>query len=764
MRVSKQQSLFELPPDPLPWELAADADRVIAGVVLARPLETVYHYLVPEPLREFIQPGQRVRVPLGAGDTPTLGYCVDVGQTAPTSRRLKPLLEILDREPIVSSQMLRLTKWIGERYLASWGQVLETVIPAGVKKQSGTREIVCYTASPGLAEKLTTIRLSKKQRSVADLLLASSEPMAVDELSQRADCGTGPIQWLRERQLIVPVKRRISKWDNDEVGPVNPQSDLKLNDDQQKALNQILGLVRKKEHQTVLLHGITGSGKTEVYIQTIREIVSYGQQAIVLVPEISLTPQTIRRFRSRFDSVAVLHSHLSDAERHAQWQRIANGEVQVVVGARSAIFAPTPQLGVIIIDEEHETTFKQQTTPRYHAREVARERARMAQVPLILGSATPTLESLLRTRRKQDLLVSMPRRVEGRPLPPVSIVDVRHDPHVQRGEAIGRALMNSVTQCVRDGGQAILFLNLRGYSPVLWCQKCGVGVRCPDCDLTLTWHADRQKVVCHSCDYEAHKPTVCPNCQTPGLKYLGAGTQRLEQELAAKFQGMRLLRMDSDSMKAPGSHDEALEKFRRHEVDILLGTQMIAKGLDFPNVTLVGVVAADTLLHQPDLRASERTFQLIAQVAGRTGRGEQGGRVIVQTTCPDEPVIQRAAKHDYLGFAAGELRHRESLKAPPFTLLARIILRGPEEAVVCGEARRITTMYREAAQAGKCPVRILGPAPAPLTRLRKMWRFHFQLSAESLEPIVALWREVQAKLDLHPDVEMTIDVDPIDMR
>lgn len=765
--MAKQSTLFDLPPDPLPFELAADADRVVAGIVLARPLDTVYHYLIPEPLREIIKPGQRVRVPLGAGDTPTLGYCVEVGTSAPTSRRLKSVLEILDREPLIGAEMLSLTRWIGERYLASWGQVLETVIPAGVKKQSGTREIVCYVPAEGLSEKLPT-KLSKKQRAVVDVLLASEGPVTVDQLSDRADCGTGPIQWLRERNLIVPVKRRMSTW-SDEEDEIPSQAhdtrtDLKLNDDQQKALSQILGLVRQKEHQTVLLHGITGSGKTEVYIQTIREIVSYGKQAIVLVPEISLTPQTIRRFRSRFESVAVLHSHLSDSERHAQWQRIASGGVQVVVGARSAIFAPTPQLGVIIIDEEHETTFKQQTTPRYHAREVARERARMAGVPLILGSATPTLESLLRTRQKKDVLISMPRRVEGRPLPPVSIVDVRNDPHVQRGEAIGRALTNSVTQCVKDGGQAILFLNLRGYSPVLWCQKCGVGVRCPDCDLTLTWHADRQRVVCHSCDYEAAKPAVCPDCQFPGLKYLGTGTQRLEQELTAKFKGMRLLRMDSDSMKAPGSHDEALERFRRHEVDILLGTQMIAKGLDFPNVTLVGVVAADTLLHQPDLRASERTFQLISQVAGRTGRGEKGGRVIVQTSCPDEPVIQYAAKHDYLGFAAGELRHRHELKAPPFTHLARIILRGPHEALVNEEARRITTLYREAAKSTGRPVRILGPAPAPLTRLKKLFRFHFQLSAESLEAIHALWREVLPRTELHKEVEMTIDVDPLDMR
>jgi len=762
--VAKQQTLFEPSPDPLPWELAAEADRVIAGVVLARPLDTVYHYLVPEELREMVRPGQRVRVPFGAGSTPTLGYVVEVGNTAPTSRRLKTISEVLDREPLIGAEMLKLTQWIGQRYLSSWGQVLESVIPAGVKKQAGTREIVCYTATEGLSEQLATLKLSKKQRAVVDVLLSRNEPVIVDELAKQADCGTGPIQWLRDRQLIVPVKKRIATWEEEDEGMVNPQVDLALNPDQQRAVDQIIGLMRKRENRTVLLHGITGSGKTEVYIQSIREVVSYGKQAIVLVPEISLTPQTIRRFRSRFNSVAVLHSHLTDSERHAQWQRIASGQVEVIVGARSAIFAPTPQLGLVVIDEEHETTFKQQTTPRYHAREVARERARLAGVPLVLGSATPTLESLLRARRNEDLLISLPNRVEMRPLPPVSIVDVRNDPHLQRGEAIGRALTHSVTQAVKAGGQAILFLNLRGFSTVLWCQKCGAGVRCADCDLTLTWHADRQKVVCHSCDYVAAPPPVCPNCQMPGLKYLGTGTQRLEQELNAKFKGMRILRMDSDSMKGHGSHDEALEKFRHGEVDILVGTQMIAKGLDFPNVTLVGVVDADTLLHQPDMRASERTFQLIAQVAGRTGRGEKGGRVIVQTRCPDEPVIMRAAKHDYLGFAEGELRHRKELKAPPFTQLARIILRGLHETTVNEEARRITTIYREAAKASGAPVRILGPAPAPLTRLRKYFRFHFQMSAETLDPIYALWREVEPKLQLHPDVEMTIDVDPIDMR
>lgn len=735
----------------------------MAAIVINRPVDTVFHYLVPQELRDLIQPGQRVRVPFGKGDQPTVGYCVDVTPTAPTSKRLKTVLEILDREPLLSRPMLELTRWIGERYLCSWGQVLESVVPAGVKKQAGTREIVCYEAAPELQNGLDSLSLPAKQKRILEVLLHAGEPLAVDELSRRADCGTGPIRTLREKRLIIPVKRRTAPSAID-IGPVTIETDLKLNADQHHVLGEILNLIRTGRHETVLLHGVTGSGKTEVYIQAIREVVSYGKQAIVLVPEISLTPQTIRRFRSRFPSVAVLHSHLSDAERHAQWQRIAEGEVQVIVGARSAIFAPCPHLGLIIIDEEHETTFKQQTSPRYHAREVARERARVEKIPLILGSATPTLESLLRARRKHEMLLSLPRRVEQRPLPPVVVVDTRNDPHVTRGESIGRAMRVAIGAALQDKGQVILFLNLRGYSPVLWCARCGKGIQCPDCDITLTWHQDRKRAVCHSCDYETAAPEVCPGCGMPGLKYLGTGTQRLEKEVEAKFPDARVLRMDSDSMKKPGSHDKALDAFRHGEIDILLGTQMIAKGLDFPNVTLVGVINADTLLHQPDLRSAERTFQLIAQVAGRTGRGKRGGRVLVQSASPEEPVIQKAAKHDYLGFANVELQHRKDMLAPPFTHLARIIFRGPEESIVQAEARRVADLFKERAKGLPERVRILGPAPAPILKLKKHYRYHLQLSSETLPPLQMLWRLVQKEVTLEGGVEFIIDVDPLDMR
>jgi primosomal protein N' (replication factor Y) len=571
---------------------------------------------------------------------------------------------------------------------------------------------------------------------------------------------------------------------------------LLLNPDQKRALDRILATLRERKHKTFLLFGVTGSGKTEIYIRAIQEVVSYGRQAIVLVPEISLTPQTIRRFRSRFPSVAVLHSHLSDAERHRHWQQIASGNVQVVVGARSAVFAPTPHLGLIVIDEEHETSFKQETTPRYHAREVARRRAELEQVPLILGSATPTLESWRRAqpppdtavengdrRRAQDDIVQnsrpptrsqspvsrdellrLPKRVEGLPMPPVVIVDVRHDPLRRRGAAIGRALHTAMLAALQARGQVILFLNLRGYSPVLWCRACGAAVKCPHCDVSLTWHKERRQVVCHSCDHQAEPPRVCPSCGDAGIQYLGVGTQRLEQEVRARFPKYSCVRMDSDSMRKPGSHDRALEAFRHGETRILVGTQMISKGLDFPNVTLVGVIDADTVLHQPDLRSSERTFQLIAQVAGRTGRSPKGGRVLVQTSCPAEPAILKASQHDYEGFARVELVHRRQMQSPPFEHLVRVIVRGQDEKGTLAEVRRLADLVRDAIAARSMPIRILGPAPAPVARLKAHYRFHFQLSAAAIEQVQQLWRALGGALNPSGSVELAVDVDPVNMR
>jgi len=641
--------------------------------------------------------------------------------------------------------------------------VLETVVPAGVKNKAGTRLVTFLEPSGEPLAGIDELSLPPKQRTVLRVLTDAAIPMRIEELTQAADCGTGPINALRKKGLIQAIRRRAERA-VDDIGPVERENDLVPNPDQAEAVAAILSALRSGTHQTMLLHGVTGSGKTEVYIQAIREVVAYGRQAIVLVPEISLTPQTIRRFRSRFDSVAVLHSHLSDAERRWHWEQIAGGTVQVVVGARSAVFAPTPHLGLIVIDEEHETSFKQDSAPRYHAREVARRRTELESVPLVLGSATPTLESWQRVLNKKDVLLSLPRRVERLPMPPVVIVDIRNDPYCTRGHSIGRALQTAMQHALRDGGQVILFLNLRGYSPAIWCRACGDSVKCPRCDITLTWHRDRRKAVCHSCDFKTTAPAVCPHCGAGGLRYVGSGTQRLEEEVRAKFPGVPTTRMDSDSMRRPGSHDVALEAFRHGDVRILLGTQMIAKGLDFPNVTLVGVIAADTVLHQPDLRASERTFQLISQVAGRTGRSSRGGRVFVQTSSPAEPAIIKAAEHDYRGFVANELPHRREMNAPPFRTLTRIVARGKQEASVRDFIRQLADRIRAAAESRGNRVTVLGPAPAPVTKLKDNYRYHLQLSAGQFADIQSVWRDIETEIPPHKTVQFIIDVDPINMR
>jgi primosomal protein N' (replication factor Y) len=760
--VTDSQGLFEFADLP-EWEQAAAEDIQVAEVVFNLPLEKPYTYSIPDSLRELLKTGMRIKAPLGRGNRSVIGYCVKIRQAESGLRKLKPIMEVLDAEPLLDDVMLTLTHWIAERYLCGWGQVLESVIPAGVKRRSGTRLVQSLTLSAEAETLIATAKLPAKQQTIVDVLRKATGPVAATRLCELADCGPGPVNTLRKKGIIAAIRIR-SEVTGELMGSSEPIEDLIMNSQQQNTLDAIVSALESGEHRTLLLHGATGSGKTEVYIRAIREVVSYGRQAIVLVPEISLTPQTIRRFRSRFKSVAVLHSHMTDSERHWQWQQIARGSIEVIVGARSAVFAPTPNLGLIVIDEEHEPTFKQDSTPRYHAREVARHRCMQEKVPLLLGSATPTLESWLRAVRKQDTLLSMPDRVAELPLPPVLIVDTRNDPRIGKGSSIGRALFTAIGKALADKGQVILFLNLRGYSPTVWCRTCGSGVKCPDCDITLTWHRDRQEAVCHSCDYHIPAPENCPVCESPSVRYFGTGTQKLEEEVGTLYPKARVLRMDSDSMKKPGSHDEALEKFRHGEVDILLGTQMIAKGLDFPNVTLVGVIDADSMLNQPDMRAAERTFQLVAQVAGRTGRSSRGGRVLVQTTSPEDPSVVYASKHDFLGFASHELHQRKDSGAPPFSSVTRVIFRGLSEPQVNDTARTIADKLRKMAKEVDPDVRILGAAPAPITRLRGYYRFHLQIAAPTQERVKIVWQRVENTLTLPEGVEMAVDVDPINSR
>ncbi len=763
--MSQQQQLFET--QPAPWELDAAHEQLVATVVFPQGPEQPFHYRVPDGLRARLEPGRRVRAPFGRGNRIEEGYCVELATRADSPRRLKPLAAVVDERTLLSPVMLRLAEWMADYYLCNLGQALEAILPAGVRSSAGTRRITLLSLAPDANQRIADTKLSKKQLEIVRYLAASTQALEPKQIARAVKSTLAPVVALRRKGILVAKTERISKSQLRETATAR-QPNLELNDQQKRALQAILDPLRAQRHETILIHGVTGSGKTEVYMQAIQEVISYGRQAIVLVPEISLTPQTKERFRQRFDSIAVLHSHLRDAERHWHWERIARGEVQVVLGARSAVFAPTPQLGLIILDEEHEGTFKQDSTPRYHARDVALWRAREESVPLVLASATPSLESWYRARRGEYRLVEMPRRVFNRPLPAVGTIDLRTEFVNRRSRgAVSRQLHQAIEAALRDRGQVILLLNRRGFSTHIQCPACGIVVRCPNCDLPLTHHRSGSSAICHYCDYHEPTPTECPECHFAGIHFRGLGTERLESEIRARFPSASVLRMDTDAMQTHGSHDRALTAFREGKVQILLGTQMIAKGLDFPDVTLVGVINADTALHLPDFRAAERTFQLVTQVAGRTGRGEKGGRVLVQTFTPEHPAIQAALQHDFAAFARHELPIREAHQYPPVAEMIRMVVRGKSQEQSRAFAQNLGDRLREAALqivSGDAPeIRILGPAAAPFAKLRGMHRFHLQLHTSDIELLRNVIRRATQDLVVPDDMQWTADVDPLDM-
>ena len=762
---SLQGELFET--EPPPWELAAEDDVALASIVFSEAPHGPYDYRIPDSLREILQPAMRVRVPLGRRKKLTLGWCTEVKNGASVHRTLRDIAEVVDDEPLCDPPLVRLVLWISHYYQAPAGQVFDTLIPSSVRSAAGTRRQTYWEPAQASLSDEQLAALPAKQQAVLRLLIAAGRPMTSAQLTTEAGCTEAPVRTLRRKGLLrAEVRREMSprgssRWD---LADGETDSAHALTGDQREALRKVVAAVDSAESKTLLLHGVTGSGKTEVYIQAIEHVVKFGRGAIVLVPEISLTPQTRGRFERRFRSVAVLHSQMTPAERHYQWQRIRRGEVQVVVGPRSAVFAPLPRLGLIILDEEHDASFKQDTTPRYHARRVARARAMSLQIPLLLGTATPSLESWHATTTGHAELITMPRRINDRPMPDVQLVDLRIRDDRTSG-AISRPLHTAVKQALEESGQAILLLNRRGFATTIQCPACGHVVACPDCDMPLTHHRDGGKAICHYCDYTIATPPWCPACRFDGIRYGGLGTQKLEVEVKARFPEASVARMDSDTMRRPGSHQRVLSAFRRGDVNILLGTQMIAKGLDFPNVLLVGVINADSALHFPDFRAAERTFQLVTQVAGRTGRGNRGGRVIVQTFSPEHPAIQAAARHDYQAFAENEMIQRRKFHYPPLGSVARIILRGPTEEVTEAVAEALVRRLEAVRESLGAEVRILGPAPPPIAKLRGKYRFHILLQAARADQLGATIRRATAEFTIaeKDEVQYVVDIDPMDM-
>jgi len=762
MSQHRQGELF--PSDEAPWEIDSQATVLVAHVVFPEAPFGPYSYRIPDELSGKIQPAMRVIVPLGKGDREITGYTIGVETLKQYRQNLKPILQCCDEAPLCSPNLLELVRWMSKYYLVPAGQVIEAVIPAGVRAGAGTRNQTLLRPTEKATDDTFVKSLSVKQKQTLMQLILANEPLAPEQLRTLANCSDGVIKKLRESGFIESFTQRVMNYESSDAASEDEKIPIPaLTIDQRVALQSIFGALDSQKHSTILLHGVTGSGKTEVYMQAIEKTIGFSRQAIVLVPEISLTPQTRTRFQNRFRSVAVLHSNMSGPERHFQWRRISSGEVQVVVGPRSAIFAPVPNLGLVILDEEHETSFKQDSIPRYHARDVAIHRTFLEQVPLVLGSATPSLETYHRARKGTYQYVSLPRRILNRPMPEVRTIDLRVNRIDVNQGSLSKPLVQSMRRVLEEDGQIILLLNRRGYSTRVQCPSCGFVLGCPDCDLPLTFHRDGNKVMCHYCDYTISAVQQCPKCTFDGIRFSGLGTQRLELEVQASFPNAPMARMDSDTMRKPGSHERTLTDFRAGRTKILLGTQMIAKGLDFPNVLLVGVIQADTSLHFPDFRASEKTFQLITQVAGRTGRGDKAGEVLVQTFSPEHPAILAACKHDFLGFADLELQHREPFEYPPYGSLARIIFRGEVQEQVQQFAEGVVAKARSLVAKQGSKVRILGPSLPPIPKLRGHHRFHAMMISQQPGALHAVLQEIQSTTKLPEGILYLIDIDPIDM-
>ncbi len=604
-------------------------------------------------------------------------------------------------------------------------------------------------------------RAPKQAEMLRILLNCDDETLTTTELTKRADTSLAGLRSLEGKGLICLESVQIVR-NPLSLDPVPSTQPLTLNPDQATALETIQGTIDSDRRELFLLHGVTGSGKTEVYMQAMASVLDRGKRVIVLVPEISLTPQTVSRFVGRFGGrVAVLHSNLSDGERYDQWQQIKAGAADIVVGPRSAIFAPFPNLGLIVIDEEHETSYKQDTAhPFYHARDVAVKRSELVGCPLILGSATPSLESFYQAQQGEYTLLQLPSRVSNIEMPPVEVVDMREE--LKRGNRtiFSTSLRGTIEERLSKGQQIILFLNRRGFSTHVFCRACGYVERCDHCSISLTFHFHTKRMGCRHCGYERPTSQVCPECGSVYIRYFGLGTEQVEQEVVKAFPKARVKRMDADSTTRKDAHQKILDVFRSGEIDILVGTQMIAKGLDFPNVTLVGVISADTALNLPDFRAGERAFNLLTQVAGRSGRSEAGGNVIVQTYMPEHYSIQAAQGHDYLGFYREEIGYREALLYPPLSHAATILLRGEVEAEVIQTANHLLDQL-DAFKANRFPsVEIRGPVPAPLAKIRNKFRWHFLLRSEDVEELRELIQCAVSETS-SAGIDLIVDIDPM---
>jgi len=748
---------------------------MIARVSLEIALRKEFDYLIPPELAGQIEVGSRVQVPFGTqkfGERKIFGTVTALAEES-AQIKLKPILKVIGAQSLVTPKVLKLARWIGEYYCCAPETALKSVLPEAIRKEKDGWKKQLFVRALNLSGDFP--KLPKRQQDVWNIVEERRE-ILLSELLELAETTAATVRKLEDRGL-VEITSEISERDPYARETILPTQNIVLNPAQSVALKKITGAMDQplstfnSQPSTFLLHGVTGSGKTEIYLQALAHALEQGKGAIVLVPEISLTPQTVERFKARFSSgklqtlVAVLHSHLSAGERHDEWHKIRQGRARIVIGARSAIFAPVEPLGLIIVDEEHETSYKQEEAPRYHARDVAIMRGQMENAVVVLGSATPSLESFYNCHRGKFSLLELPERVDHQKMPHVRVVDMRQAATKEKGTPLfSPQLKEAITQRLERGEQTILFLNRRGYSTSLQCPTCGYVCECPDCSISLTYHRPEQKLACHICGHVEKVPLVCPNekCKNPAIRFSGTGTQRVEETLAKLFPKARIQRMDADTMKRKEDYRKVLGDFRAGKIDILVGTQMIAKGLHFPNVTLVGIIYADLALHQPDFRAGERTFQLLTQVAGRAGRGDVEGEVFVQAFAPFHPAIQYARRHDFNGFYEQEIEFRQQLKYPPVSRVALLTLKGRNEEKVKFSAEHLKRELEKTLKEFKDLI-LAGPAPAPLLRAETFYRYQIMLRTRVMSALSRELARIIQSLALPEDVTLAVDIDPVNL-
>ncbi|KIL44834.1 primosomal protein N' [Jeotgalibacillus soli] len=798
---------------------------MIASVIVdvpAKQTDRAFDYRIPPSLEGLVRPGMRVVVPFGPRKIQ--GFVIALLEKS-SYDKLRDIEDVLDIVPVLNEELLSLAEWLSEETLCYQISAMQVMLPAAMKAkyEKNFEALVPVEQLPqsiskhldkegrlswkeGIEKKLlnelqqlvtagqmelkyaVSSKGKKKKERVLSLAASSEEALVLlDTLPQQADKQKRVIQFLLDHQSDEQNAATVK----DETGASSstirtmidrgyviesfkevyrdPYQDrmfqktsaFSLTEEQQTAIGPILQKVHDYEHETFLLHGVTGSGKTEVYLQTIDQVLSQGRQAIMLVPEISLTPQMVERFKGRFgDRVAVMHSGLSTGEKYDEWRKIHRKEVNVVVGARSAIFAPFEKLGVVIIDEEHEMSYKQEDSPRYHARDVAIERARRHGCPVILGSATPSLETFARAQKNRYQLLSLTRRMNNQELPSVTIVDMREELREGNRSMFSRQLFEQLTLRLEKKEQTVLFLNRRGHSSFVMCRDCGYVMQCPHCDISMTYHRHSEQMKCHYCGHEDRVPVQCPECQSEHIRYFGTGTQKVEEELTKLIPEARVIRMDVDTTTRKGSHEKLLTAFGQGEADILLGTQMIAKGLDFPNITLVGVLSADTMLHLPDFRSAEKTFQLLTQVSGRAGRHDKKGEVIIQTYSPEHYSIDLAKTQQFELFYKQEMMMRRIGQYPPYYFLAMVTLSHENLLKVVSVCEEITSLLKQKLSNNAI---ILGPVASPIARIQNRYRYQclvkYKMEPE-LKPLLKSILDTYQPKSTNDSLLIHIDVQP----